>query len=273
MQDLEPSNLSLSTSHWKKLLLATSLCLLALGTAHAQTLNTNVVANLQSSSAALTEQINKALTASTNMAIAANSGYIVDPTVYQGVTITLQQQLDYNQSLVDFKTHEFYTARDLLLDNAYTQVSQMQSAISSLASAAVDLQKVAMVNDIVNGVSDSATAQAAQNVLNNSNLGSEVTDGQVDAFNSSLQMVNSYASQAGAFFAAANNVNITSDIDLLAGTYGLAIYGGVASYDYGRDMLTLNFAQTYGLAYNNFLSDSKIDSNTFFNNPSFYGGN
>jgi len=253
----------------------TLLSLTALGTVNAQALNTNrsnVVINLQNSSLELTNQINKALAASANMSVAAYNEYIVDPNAYQSSVITYQQQQAYNDALSQFQGTEFYTAKDLLQDSGAGAIYQMQIAINNLATAAVQLQTVAIVNDIVNGVNDVPTANSAQKVLESAGLDTQVTTEQVDNFNSSLQMVNAYASQAGAFFSASKNESITSSVDLTALNYNKSIYTASTSYTYGTDSLSITFADSYSMSFDGLLTSSRIDADTFYNNPSFYGG-
>jgi hypothetical protein len=148
----------------------------------------------------------------------------------------------------------------------------MQTAIHDLATAAVDLQSAATVNQVVAAVSDSPTAQAAQTAIANSGLNTEITAGQVASFNNSLQMVNNYATQAGAFFASAKNQVITSNIDLAASNYNKSLYNAGTTYAYANDLLIVNFDQNYTIGFSGFTSAQQINAVAFFTQPQLYGG-
>lgn len=228
--------------------------------------------NLQSSSDAIKTQINYALSSTSNFTAVANNGYIVDPSAYTSLTISNAQKDAYNAALSTFQNTSFYNAQQYLTDKAHEQVVNMQGAIHDLASAAVDLQTAATVNQIVASVSDSPTAQAAQTAIANSGLNTEITDTQVASFNNSLQMVNTYATQAGAFFASANNNTITSNIDLAASNYNKTLYTASAAYAYNNDQLTINFDGSYAIGFAGFTTDKQISAANFFTQPQIYGG-
>jgi hypothetical protein len=251
------------------------LCLTNIGSASAQSLTQaqqTTVNNLQGASSAIKTQINLGLASTGNFTTAATNGYIVDPSAYKQLTISETQRQAYNQALGTFQSTSFYNAQQFLQDKAQEQVVNLQGAIHDLASAAVELQTATTVNQIVASVSGSPTAQAAQTVIANSGLNTEITAGQVASFNNSLQMVNTYATQAGAFFASAKNTTITSNIDLAASNYNKTLYTASANYTYGSDMLAVTFEQQYGIGFAGFTSDKQIAAAQFFTQPQLYGG-
>jgi hypothetical protein len=252
-----------------------ALCLTSIGSASAQNLTQpqqTVVTNLRSSSDAIKSQISYALSSTANFTSVATNGYIVDPNAYTSLTISNAQKDAYNAALGTFQSTSFYNAQQYLTDRANEQVSNLQGAIHDLAVAAVDLQSAATVNQIVSGITDSPTAQAAQTAIANSGLNTEITATQVSAFNNSIQMVNTYATQAGAFFASANNNVITSNIDLAASNYNKTLYTASAAYAYTNDQLTVNFDGTYSIGFSGFTTDKQIAAATFFTQPQIYGG-
>ena len=251
------------------------LCLTNTDSASAQNLTPTqqtIVTNLQTASNTLKTQITLGLQSTANFSTAAAGGYIVDPSAYQSLTISGTTLNNYNTSLSTFQNTSFYNAQQFLNDQATTQIANMQTAIQSLATAAVDLQSAATVNQIVSGVTDSPTAQAAQTAIANSGLNTGITTEKVDAFNNSLQMVNSYATQAGAFFASAKNQTITSNIDMAAANYNKTLYTATAAYTYGQDALQVNFDSTYSIGFGGFTTDRQIAASDFFTRPQLYGG-
>ena len=251
------------------------LCLTSTDSANAQSLTPTqqtVVTNLQDASNAIKTQISLGLASTANYTTAASGGYIVDPTAYTSATISTAQTQAYNQALSTFQNTSFYNAQQFLQDKAQENIGLMQNAIHDLSIAAVELQTAATVNQVVSGVTDSTTAQAAQAAIANSGLNTEITGTQVAAFNSSLQMVNTYASQAGAFFASAKNQVITSNIDLAASNYNKSLYTASAAYTYSQDYLNVQFDPTYSIGFSGFTTDRQIAAIDFYTQPQLYGG-
>lgn len=230
------------------------------------------MANLQNSSNSIKTSISYALSNTANFSTAASNGYIVDPTAYINLTITETQRNAYNNALSTFQGTSFYNAEQYLNDQGSAQIANMRSAISDLSAAAVTLQTAATVNQITSGVSDSPTAQAAQTAIANTGLNTEITAGQVASFNNSLQMVNTYATQAGAFFASAKNNVITSNIDLAASNYNKTLYAASSAYAYTNDLLTVNFDSTYSIGFSGFTTPYQVSATQFFTQPQIYGG-
>lgn len=251
------------------------LCLTSTGSANAQSLTQTqqtVVTNIQEASNAIKTQISLGLASTANYTAAASGGYIVDPAAYTSATISTTQTQAYNQALSTFQNTSFYNAQQFLQDKAQENVGLMRNAISSLATAAVELQTAATVNQIVSGVADSPTAQAAQTAIANSGLSTGITETQVANYNTSLQMVNAYATQAGAFFASAKNQVITSNIDLAASNYNKSLYSSSAAYTYSNDFLQVNFDSAYSIGFSGFTTDKQISAVAFYTQPQLYGG-
>lgn len=227
--------------------------------------------NLAATSNALKGQITIGLVAAQTAAGGANSGQILQPGALDNFTITEQQRSDYNTALTTYKNTNFSTAQQFLVDQANLAKSQMQTAIDQLAAAAVDMQKVTQVNALVATVTDVPTASAAKLVLQNSGLGSEVTTQQVAAYNQSLASVNEYATKTGAFFAAANNQQIVSNLDMTAANYNRDLYAATATYGYSRDVLTVEFGNNVNMVFEGFMNSNKVTTEAFMGNSAFAG--
>lgn len=245
------------------------------GRANAQSLTTSqqsVVNNLSASSYDLKSQITLGLRSSTNLGIASGNGYIVDPNAWTSAAITEQQRANYNLALSTFQTTSFYNAQQFFSDQAAANRAQMQQSIGQLATAAVDLQKVVQVNQLLQSVTDAPSAKATQTAIASSGLSTEVTGQQVAAFNTSLANVNDYASKAATFLSAANNVTITSTVDLAAANYNKTLYNASAAYSYSNDIFNVAFEGGGGVGFQGFFTDRQVSASQFFTQPQIYGG-
>lgn len=252
------------------------LSLIASAQASAQALTQNqqtTVSNLSTASNDIKSQIGLGLRSAANLSIASSNGYIVDPNAWQSAAITETQRTAYNTALSTFQSANFYTAQQFLQDQAASSRTQMQQAISDLSAAAVDLQKAVTVNQMVNAVTDSPSAKATQTAIATAGLNTEITQTQTAAFNTSLSMVNSYATQTAAFLSAAKNTTITSSIDLAASNYNKQLYGASATYAYANDALNVAFDQMSSISFTGMLSGQQLTAQQFFQQPQIYGGN
>jgi hypothetical protein len=231
----------------RPLLLAilTAAFLTVSGQANGQSLTQNqqaVISNLSGSSAAIKQQLALSSAYSSALTSAASTGTIVDPTAYTRATVSEQQRTDYNAALSTFKGTDFYNAQQFFQQQAAAETANLRSAVDQLATAAVDLQKTIAVNQQLQGATDAPSAKVVQNVIANSGMGTEVTAGQVAAFNGSLGLVNSAATQAAAFMRAANSVQITQNTDSLKEAYGGNLAYANASFDYATGALAVSWA-------------------------------
>lgn len=251
------------------------LSLIASAQASAQALTQSqqaTVSNLTAASGDLRSRITLGVASTANFSTAANAGFIVDPNAWRAAEITEQHRTAYNSALSTFNNANFYTAQQFLNDQAAASRAQLQQSISSLSAAAVDLQKAVTVNQMVSAISDSPTARSTQTAIAASGLGTEVQQSQVAAFNSSLSMVNSYATQTAAFLSAAKNTTITGSIDLAASNYNKPLYAATASYGYANDAMIVAFDQMSAVGFQGMLAGNQLTAQQFFQQPQIYGG-
>lgn len=223
-----------------------ALCLSGSATVHAQTLTQSqqtAVTNLQQASSAIKTQITLGSVYSSALASASQNGTIVDPTATQGAMLTPSQVQSYNQALGSFQGTNFYTASQFFADQAALSRTQLQNAISSLADATADLQKVIGVNQTLQGISDAQTARAAQQVIASTGLGTEVTSSQMEAYNTSLANVSSYSAQTAAFMRASNNQNISGNVDAFASQYNKTLDYANATFSYATSGITVSWGE------------------------------
>jgi len=108
-------------------------------------------------------------------------------------------------------------------------------------------------------------------VLQNTGIGTEVTTQQVAAYNQSLASVNEYATKTGAFFAAANNQQIVSNLDMTAANYNRDLYSATATYAYNNDVLNVQFTQNVNMTFTGFMTLQQQSAEAFMNQTAFQG--
>jgi len=243
------------------------LCLIASGQASAQSLTTSqqtVVSNLSGASFTIKSQVATGLTFSSGFSAAAASGTIVDPNAYQLATISEQQRQAYNTALSTFQSTSFYNAQQFFKDQAANSIAQMQSAISFLSSQAVELQKAATVNQMVSGITDSVQAKTVQTAISNSGLSSEIRADTVANYNSSLAQVNSYATQAAAFFRAAGDKQLTDSVDMTKTSYSKDLTYAGAHFSYADSTMLVGWADGFRIGLGPVLDAYKQTSEGFY---------
>jgi len=207
------------------------------------------------------------------LSVSASNGTIVDPNAYSLAIITEQQRQAYNTSLNTFQTTSFYNAQQFFKDQATTAINQMQQSISFLASNAVELQKAATVHQMVSGVGDSVQAKQVQTAIAASGLSSEIRADTVANYNYSLASVNSYATQAAAFFRAADNQQLTSTVDLLKTNYGKDLAYAGAHFVYGDARMLVGWADGFSISMGPVLDAYQQSSQSFYQaNNLMFGG-
>lgn len=251
-----------------------ALCLIAIAPASAQALNQSqrlVVNNLDAASSAIKGQVALGARYAAGFSAAASSGTIVDPTAYQVATISEAQRTSYNSSMTAFTNTNYSMASQFFLTNAKNNVAAMQASISDLATASVDLQKAATVNQMLSTITDAPTARATQTAIVNAGLSTEITGQQVAAYNTSLANVNSYASQAAAFFKAADNVSLTTNVDNFAKQYSKDLAYASAGFNYATGTLLVAFGDGLALSQSGALNEYKRSSEGFYNTVMGFG--
>jgi hypothetical protein len=244
------------------------LCLSVSGTAYGQALTPNqqaAVTNLQQASNALKTQITLGATYSSAVAASAQSGAIVDPAAHQNAAITTGQVSSYNQSLSTFQATNFYTASQFFTDQANLSRTQMQAAISSLADATADLQKVIAVNQTLQNIIDAPAARAAQQVVANTGIGTEITNDQLSAYNTSLADVGTYSAKTAAFIQAANSQSISGNVDTFAAQYNKPLDYATAAFSYATASVTVSWGDLV-LSQEGVLSQYRQSAEAFYSN-------
>jgi hypothetical protein len=243
-----------------------ALSLTAIGQANAQALTSaqsTTISNLSSASVAIKDRVSLGLRYSGAFATSANEGVIVDPTAHQRAVVTEAQRLAYNASLSTFKSTDFYNADQFFRQKSDEAKIGLRSAISDLSASAVELQKVASLNQQLQGATDAISAKAIQSTITSSGLGTEISSQQIGAYNTSLANVNSYASQAAAFMRAAGSKEITQNLDSFKAQYGLNLAYAGASFDYATGAVGVSWDK-FSMSQSGALDSFKMSGDDFY---------
>jgi len=136
--------------------------------------------------------------------------------------ITQQMMNDYNAAIDAVINTTYATAQTVFLDAHSAAMANLNASVDQLVSATVVLSSVTAVAEMAATADTTQEQIALQNVLVN-DPGLQVTQLEVDNFNASVEAVNSYAREAGAFLAAANNTSLTSAVDSFATSNNVAV--------------------------------------------------
>lgn len=152
---------------------------------------------------------------------ATHGGVIIDGGL-DAAQITQQMMDDYNAAITAVINAEYATAQTVFMDAHEAAMVNLNASIDQLVNATTVLSSVGAVAEMAAAADTTQEQVALQNVLA-SDPGLQVTQVEVDNFNQSLDAVGSYAREAGAFLAAANNTSLTSAVDNFAATNGVAV--------------------------------------------------
>lgn len=166
--------------------------------------------------------------------------------------------------MTTFNTTNFNGSRQYFEQRASDNIALMQQAISQLAAATADLQKVVAVNQMVSGITDVPTARATQTAILNAGLGTEITQQQAAAYNASLANVNSYASQAALFMRAAQNVTLTTNVDRFVDTYAKDLNYATTTAAYADTAITLAWNDGLQIKQAGMLDQYKVSASAFY---------
>jgi hypothetical protein len=180
------------------------------------------ISQLEATARAIQSQLQLSSTLSLGaMHYATTGGVIVDGGL-DTAQITQQMMADYNAAIDAVINHTYATAQTVFMDAHNNAMTNLNASVDQLVSATTVLSSVGAVAELAANADSTQEQIALQTVLTN-DPGLQITQVEVDNFNQSLDAVGSYAREAGAFLAAANNSSLTSAVDNFASTNGVAV--------------------------------------------------
>lgn len=207
-------------------------------------------------------QINNKLTLANSIAqeisLRASGGSIVSDGTVATAHITDVMVENYNAAYQAVLDAEYFKAKDVFEDEAATALDNMSLAIDDLVEATAVLAEVSAVAEIASTAETTDEKLQAQAALETTDM--TIAQADVDNFNNSLDAVEDYAQQAGAFLSAANNTNITETIDNFAAANNMAVASYTAvSYAQDIDKLLLEFdASSTWISFHNYFENETL---------------
>lgn len=147
----------------------------------------------------------------------ATIGGVTQDDAMNGALISQAMLLAYQDAVANVLAADFNTAQnaqDIFMQQHEGAMANLTAAVDNLVDASFVINQALAVQELA-AVADTRPEQAAlQGMLTDSTYTIEL--GEVVAYNDAVGAVESYAQQAGAFMAAANNSDLTASIDSFA---------------------------------------------------------
>lgn len=217
------------------------------------------IANLTTSAQTILDQINRSQALTSGAVAAASSGDILAPGVMQTASVTDQMQNAYNNAITGVINANYYTTQELMLDQHEIAMDHLDTAIDSLVDASLVLMTAATVSDMAASADTVQEQQALQTILENS-PGMAITDTEQGNYNTALGAVQEYAREAGAFLAAANNVQMTGMVDAYTSQANVSLYGATVAYNATADIINISAGNAFGMGFQGFLASNTVSA-------------
>lgn len=199
-----------------------------------------------------------------------HSTYVVADGVTDAAMIDAAMQDAYNSAINNVLSASYLNAQDVLQEQHVAAIDNLHTAISDLTSATAVL---ATVSTVANMAADADTTQEqmqVQQALATTDM--TITTAEVDDFNTALADVNTYATQAGAFLAAASNSEITGAIDSFAQTSGRAVASYTAvTYQQDIDRMLITWDTNSYMSFQGYNTNNTLTAESIYTDIGYYG--
>ena len=195
----------------------------------------------------------------------ARVGRVIVDDALEGAKITDAQYLAYKASLDKVLDHDYATAVDakqLFTQEHTAAMNQLTLAVDLLTSATSVLATATAVSSIAAEADTKPEQVALQGMLATDEY--TIQASEVATYNNTVEQVEKYAQQAGAFMAAANNTELTASIDtytaqnnLIAGNYTAITYTQAA------DEFVITWADA-GTGWSGYLTEDMKDADDIY---------
>ena len=195
----------------------------------------------------------------------ARVGRVIVDNALEGAKITDAQYLAYKASLDKVLDHDYATAVDakqLFTQEHTAAMNQLTLAVDLLTSATSVLATATAVSSIAAEADTKPEQVALQGMLATDEY--TIQASEVATYNNSVEQVEKYAQQAGAFMAAANNTELTASIDtytaqnnLVAGNYT------AVTYTQAVDEFVITWADA-GTGWSGYLTEDMKDADDIY---------
>ena len=195
----------------------------------------------------------------------ARVGRVIVDDALEGAKITDAQYLAYKAALDKVVGHDYATATDakqLFTQEHTAAMNQLTLAVDLLTSATAVLSTATAVSAIAAEADTKPEQVALQGMLATDEY--TIQASEVATYNNTVEQVEKYAQQAGAFMAAANNTELTASIDtytaqnnLIAGNYTAITYTQAA------DEFVITWADA-GTGWSGYLTEDMKDADDIY---------
>jgi len=230
------------------------------------------MADLQAAAEVIEKQLQLANDVAWAIDYTAHNGQIVedgtvDPAYIQDAMVTA-----YNNAIDNVLTTSYLTAADVLVEEHNVAINNMHNAIDDLVQATSVLQTVTAVADMAESANTTQEQLQVQAALSTTDMSIDQQD--VDNFNNALTDVQTFAQQAGAFLAAANDTGMTDQIDNFAAQNNIAMSSYTAvSYVQDVDKLMISFADNNSyIAFQGFMTNNTKTAEEIYGSIGYVGG-
>lgn len=210
-----------------KHLLAPLLCLNATAA-----LSDPAITNLIQQINVIDGQLQLSMTLTTGAVGYATVGGVMEDGAISSAEITAAMLVAYQDAVQNVLAQDYataQTAQELFLQEHAGAMNSLTAAVDMLSDATLVIQQAITVADIAAQADTKPEREALQAMLTTDEY--TISGAEVVAYNTALTDVATYAQQAGAFMAAANNTELTQSIDQYAaannfvvGTYTAITY-------------------------------------------------
>ena len=227
--------------------------------------------DLQSAAEAIEAQLALASNLSGSLSTYSSTGYVVEDGVTDAALINQTMVNAYNAAITNVLSTSYLTAADVLLDQHTLAMTNLNTAIDNLVAATAVLATVSAVADMAESADTTQEQLQVQAALATTDM--TITQAEVNDFNNALVSVNTYATQAGAFLAAANNTSITGAIDNFASANNATVAAYTAiSYTQNIDQMIIMWEGNLSMAFSGYNTDNTISAETIYAQAGYNGG-
>ena len=197
---------------------------------------------------------------------AALGGVIVDDAFDDGI-ITQTELDDYLAAHALVIGHDYETAttaQQLFTQEYQASMNDLDAAIDLLADASAEILTATGIMETAATADTSPEQTALQGMMGTDEY--SIDQAEVDAYNQAVAQVESYAQQAGAFMAAANNTELTASIDSYA-TQNNFVVGNYTAITYTQnvDEFVINWDDDgFGSGWQGYLSEDTVSASELF---------
>lgn len=228
------------------------------------------MADLAAAASQIEQQLNLATSLSNSIHGYGHSTSIVETGVTDPALIDQSMVDAYNSAIDTVLNTAYLTAQDVFIEQHNTAIDNLHTAMNDLVEATAVLATVSAVADMAATADTTQEQLQVQAALATTDM--TISQADVDNYNSALGAVETYAQQAGAFLAAANNSNMTAAVDNFAAANNVAVASYTAiSYTQSIDQFVIEFGTAAYMEFNGAFSDNMVSANDIWGQVG-YGG-